>query len=264
MTKEITADSLVTESPSPIPVKKQRAPWPQGVPWQPAYPGAPHGRHPIDKGFIKREDAIALGAKDDAPQATPATETPAQNAAPQPEPQPAPQPPPPEPQPQPEPAPDFSDLNAGPSSQADAPGAAEAAAAMGSHKTMGTMFHMVIENILVMLFGEGFRTDEDERGLLTDAWVRCLEFWNMKILNPVEQLAAAYGCYLFGRITFIVAWFKSRRAKKKEKRAEPQREGGKQPHNFAGVDVTPEPKKETPEQPQQPISEAEAENLFGE
>jgi hypothetical protein len=204
----VSASELLGGNP---PEKKQRPPWPPGEPLKESYSGSGLYRHPVDKAFIKREDAIALGA----PAPTVATPQPA--PAPQPSPAPEPQP---EPRPETAPGPDFSDLPNG-DPGGDFAGEQQAqpnlADAVNSHRALGGIFHGTIETMLTMFFGDAFKTNERERNELVEAWAAAFEWWEIRVLNPAERLAAAYGGYMTARAATLISWFKNRSKKRKER-----------------------------------------------
>lgn len=213
--EEISASDLVNSPP----VKKPRPPLPPGFKVQPAYPGATYGWHPVDKLLINLEKAKGLETPGNEPTPPPAP-------APEPVPlvteipTPAPEPTPiPEPEPTPGPTPDFSDIG-GPSNGAGIPGAQaqpqDREQARKSYTAVGSMLHTTISKICASIFGKSFESDEREHSAIVETWVDCLEFWNVRVLNPVERLAMAYGNYFFARSMAVVKWWMDRKKKKDE------------------------------------------------
>jgi hypothetical protein len=205
----VSASELLGGEPTQ---KKSRPAWPSDVPYKEHFPGAGYARHPIDKAFISLDAAVALGAQ------RPSASAPAPMPQPAPAPKPTPQP---EPQPEPhnEPAPDFSDLPNG-----DGPGneqheeTSDPEERMKSHRAMGTMLHNTISGVASGIFGPEWLSDEREESMIVTAWADALEYLEVRVLNPVERLAAAYGTYGFARCMTIIRWFKARKAARGAKR----------------------------------------------
>lgn len=241
-------------------VKKQRAPWPDGVPLVEVYPGSKLYRHPVDKAMIKPADAIALGAK--WPMAVSAAPIIEIKAEPTPTPQPEPQPQPtPNPQPEQKPTPDFSDLppgngNAAPREQQQEQ-TGNPADALKSHRALGEIIHRMIEMLCVLVFGTDFQTNDGERNALIQAWADAFEWWQISVFNPAEQLAAAYSAYFFARIGAVMAWFKNRKKKKQPPATE-------QPPITVEAEVTPgKPPEAKPESKTEAKAEPQEPNVFG-
>ena len=253
-----TASELIGE---PAPPKKTRPKLPPGVTVQPVRPGATWGIHPVDGLGIRLTDAKALETPGEAPAPTPdkpptpPAPTPPIELSPAPEKPSAPQAPPASPEPVPlvteekpgpsKPAPDFSDLpksdGPGPAPGGNEQPSGNPADALKSHKALGEIVHRMIEMFCVMIFGTDFQTSDGERNALIQAWADAFDWWQIRVLNPAERLAAAYSAYFFARIGAVIAWFKNRKSKKPT----PQPPQPEQAPIDVQSKVTPEPEKKS-------------------